>query len=285
MKSKLFQTLMFLCAIMLFASCKKETIEPVPAEAQVLNEPAAVAEGAYALTATKKLQKIMWNGSATTPFATFAYDTKGRLTKAINQDGDVITYTYKDSTVLIKRKVAGIAKAKDSLAGKLNSKGYLTSLKGYTSLYNYSTGKDDVITRTYSYAYNSAGQLLKITASAKTGTTTSYFKTDNTWNNGNLAYSLTEFDAKTFMTMYYTYDGAKADKRGVWNTFLLPYWTDNLIGLRPKHLVTVTTQSHTSSTPTTNKETWTLNAEGYPTSSILKQDYTGYQVKFTYTFQ
>lgn len=276
---------MCLCALLAFVSCKKEVAAPIaPPDATVLTEPAA-GEAMYGLTATKKLQKIMWDVSATKPFATFTYDTQGRLTKAVNQDGDVITYAYNNLTVRIKRKTPGIAKAKDSLNGILNTKGYLTSLKGYTSLFNYSTGKDDVITRTYAYTYNSTGQLLKIIGSAKIGGVTSYFITDNTWSNGNLEYSFTDNDGKIFATTFYTYDGAKADKRGMWKTDLLPYWTDNLIGIRPKHLATVTTPSQTGSDAFPCKETWTLNAEGYPTSSLWKQDWNGgLQVKYTYTF-
>jgi YD repeat-containing protein len=280
MKSKLFQTLMFLCAIILFASCKKETIGLVPAEAPVLNEPATVSGNIASLTATKKLQKIMWNGSATTPFVAFTYDTEGRLVKTTDMYGDITTYTFKDSTVLIKRKKPGVAKALDSLNGKLNSKGFLTSLKGYKTFNQ--GGQTVVCTYNIWHTYNSAGQLTKISSSAKSNGTIIYVKQYNTWLNGNLSLVKTTMSTGYTATTTYTYDVAKTDKRGVWTNELFPYWTDNLVGVRAKNLLTKTgTVSSTGSDQ--YNQTWTLNAEGYPAASTF--GYGGFVVNYTYTFQ
>jgi hypothetical protein len=283
MKQKLFQFLMCFLLTGLLFSCKKE-IEPVAQhEPDVLAEPAMETgnQSVASLTATKKLQKIMWNASTTTPFAAFTYDAKGRLAKVGDAYGDITTYTYKDTTVLIKRKKPGVAKALDSLVGKLNSKGHLYSLKGYTTLGF--GGQTNINTHSNFYTYNSAGQLTKISSATKSNGITTYVKHYITWLNGNLTAVKTTMNTGYTSTTINTYDAAKTDKRGVWTNDFFPFWTDNLLGIRTKNLLlkAVTTDSGGSTSQST--QTWTLNAEGYPASSTL--GYGGFVATFTYTFQ
>lgn len=270
---------------MTFASCKKETMEPTAQpEADVLREPAATSENIYSLTATKKLQKIVYALSSA-PYAAFTYDSKGRMTKAVHEKGTT-TFTYKDSTVLIKRKEAGTNKTLDSLNGKLNTKGYLTYVNGYTSALNYETGKYEMSTRKHYYTYNSSGQLTKISTTVKYNGVTMYVKHYYSWLNGNLTAikSVVTNGSTTMQT--FTYDAAKGDKRGVWKDALLT-WTDNLIGVRSKNLVIKTAISGAAGTPDMEvTETWKLNAEGYPVSSQMATNFSPWPpIDFTYTFQ
>jgi len=271
----------FLFTTLLF-SCKKEIEEVAQPEPEVFAE-TTMEEGnkiLSSLTASQKLQKIMWNASTTTPFAAFTYDNKGRLAKVVDVYGDITTYTYKNTTVVIKRKKPGVAKALDSLAGKLNSKGYLYSLKGYRTMSF--GGQTNVNTHSDSYTYNSAGQLTYISSTTSSNGITTDVKYYITWLNDNLTSIKTTMSNGYTSTTINTYDAAKTDKRGVWLNDFFPFWTDNLLGVRTKNLLlkAVTTDSGGSTSQST--QTWTLNAEGYPASSTL--GYGGFVANFTYIF-
>ncbi|HEX2532308.1 MAG TPA: hypothetical protein VHK69_01155 [Chitinophagaceae bacterium] len=267
------------------ASCTKEPVPAAPG-ASLPPEPADAAQtGAASLLPAKRLQKVMVAGS-TVPYLAFTYDTKGRLASSVNYlFGGYYLFTYQDAagTVLVRRKNSLQGQTLDSLIGKLNASGRLTELGGIRTAVT-SAGKV-VSTVKFTFTYNAAGQLIKADGYEKTNGVVTYPKLVYSWQDGNLT-QVTSTLGNITSYIKYKYDVTRADKQGLWENNLIG-WTDNLVGVRSKHLRVQTTvgSNDPKNHPFITTQRWSLNAGGYPATGLMIFNISDIKLNLTYQFQ
>ena len=173
----------------------------------------------------------------------FEYDSKGRITKIVNNDPEdtspTTTYTYETGKIIAKEVENG-----QTITYTLNDKGLVTSStneKGEKS----------------NYTYDANDQLLNV----KEGT----WETSITWQNGNVIKQSLKSDGQEYDTFEYTYSTNEYKGNLGWfvdgineiDAFLMDY---GYMGKRNKNLVQQTTETLYE---------YTFDNEGYVT--IIKE--------------
>lgn len=235
-------------------SCKKEAIEP--AASRTNNGAAPLFTRNYPMPVpVKKLKTTTYEGF---PYQTFQYDLSGRLIKESTSSDVVLSFTYSDNQVMIKKTWANEPNLPyiDATA-TLDSKGRVTKIEGIL-------GKDfdfkEVVS--YTYTYDADGHLKQWKGKQNTSFGEAYLIMNYSWKDGNIA---SESFYKNFALQYtnkYEYDSLHVDKRGLWDN-IHGIWSDNLFGVRNKNpMIKSTAINSVSEIPI--YWTWSFDAEGYP---------------------
>jgi len=245
------QLIIAAAASLVLFSCKKS--DDFATELSSSESPAsAKAPSAAAVTRVSKIT------SDFIPVTSFTYDSKGRLASSTAEYHT--TYTYGKGTLTIKTVHPATGAVRALLTGKVNGKGLLTDLNGFTV-------SDEVQQdKKYSFTYDAAGQLTKMDLASTAEGVTTVQSVSCVWQNGNLVKQTNTYNGAQTIEWTYQY-GPQPDKTGLRNA-IIDVWSDGFLGKLNSNHVSAVFISSNGQMSKYSDNSWSVDANGFATSTV-----------------